>query len=256
MPKRSVLGLACIFVILGAATSLAQTWWSAHFHESNRTQGLIKFLGFPYIANSGRSHSGWLFGPVDEHGNRWRIRVDLNQRRTPFQIRYEAIPFGDGTEREVAPEELPGWTRTPDTPTSPQTRGRLKVVEQVGGWPFLAWRGEYRIDGALTAPRCIACFPDRRQVWLGSWTDVTLYPYQPMFPGLIFNTLLYGAALFVIFQTTRHYAGRYRRWSRLARGLCPTCKYDIRGLPTCPECGHQTLRATGPLRAAGERTQG
>jgi hypothetical protein len=249
MPKHRIVAFAGIFLIVGAAISLAQTWWSVHFHESHRTQGLIKLLGFPYIANSGRSHSGWMVGPFDEHGNRWRIRVELNQSRAAFQVRYEAIPFGDGSERDITPDQLPGWTRTPDTPTSPQTRGRLKIVEQVGGWPFRAWRGEYRIDGALTSPRCIACFPDRRQVWLGSWTDVTLYPYQPIFPGVIFNALIYAGVLFVVIQSTRHYARRYRRWSRLSRALCPNCNYDIRGLHTCPECGQQLFEPTKPPAA-------
>jgi len=31
-----------------------------------------------------------------------------------------------------------------------------------------------------------------------------------------------------------------RQKRRLAKFLCPSCKYDMRGLPsgTCPECGH------------------
>jgi hypothetical protein len=32
-----------------------------------------------------------------------------------------------------------------------------------------------------------------------------------------------------------------RRKKALARGMCPACEYDIRGLPTrvCPECAHR-----------------
>ncbi len=237
---KALLYRLIVFGLLGLALQLVFVFWSVYFHESRRTPWVLKLLlGFPYIAASDRSNSGWMLGPTDEHGNRWRIRVDRNQRGDPFQIRFDSIAFGDGSERSVTPAELPAWSRVTDFPTSSQSRGGLKIVEQVGGWPFRAWRAEYRVDGALAAPRCIMCLPDQRGVWLGSWMEVTLYPYGPMFPGVISNTLIHGTTLYIVFRVTRHYGRRYRRWSRLARGRCPNCAYDIRGQSACPECGRR-----------------
>jgi len=55
-----------------------------------------------------------------------------------------------------------------------------------------------------------------------------------LFCGVIVPFLLVGAALYL------HLGWRYA--DRIARGLCPQCRYDLRGdrnkpQDTCPECG-------------------
>ncbi len=65
-----------------------------------------------------------------------------------------------------------------------------------------------------------------RHVWL---------PYRPIWPGLLLNTLFYAAIWFAFFTGL----AAVRTGRRLRRGLCPVCRYDLRGLPerACPECG-------------------
>lgn len=38
----------------------------------------------------------------------------------------------------------------------------------------------------------------------------------------------------------------YRAKARLAKGLCPSCAYNLAGLPTCPECNWQPAKEPTP----------
>ncbi|MCW5776274.1 MAG: hypothetical protein KIS87_07550 [Phycisphaeraceae bacterium] len=64
--------------------------------------------------------------------------------------------------------------------------------------------------------------------------SITL-PILPIWPGLLLNTLFYAAIWFALFTGL----AALRTARRLRRGLCPVCRYDLRGLPqhACPECG-------------------
>jgi|GEM_PF-3319102 len=71
------------------------------------------------------------------------------------------------------------------------------------------------------------------------------WPFSPVFPGVIINTLLFALPWYALFFGI----GAARRWNRCRRGLCPRCAYDLAGNTTgvCPECG-----ASSPQRGAGE----
>jgi hypothetical protein len=58
-------------------------------------------------------------------------------------------------------------------------------------------------------------------------------PLQPLWAGLVGNTLLYGGAIFAIVTAVSAPRAAYRH----RRGLCARCGYDLAGLATCPECG-------------------
>lgn len=63
--------------------------------------------------------------------------------------------------------------------------------------------------------------------------DERVIPLQPLWAGLIGNTLIFGGVLFLgsTAVSTRRAARRRRR------GQCARCGYDLAGLATCPECG-------------------
>jgi hypothetical protein len=66
--------------------------------------------------------------------------------------------------------------------------------------------------------------------------DVRGLPILPYWPGLAADTAVYAAAWWFILFIPR----RIRCTLRRRRGLCPTCRYDLRGLPPGapgPVCG-------------------
>lgn len=76
---------------------------------------------------------------------------------------------------------------------------------------------------------------------MASWPIVI--PYRPLWPGFVVNLLLARA---IIFAPALFLALRPFRREFLTRPFhCPTCNYDLRGLPslTCPECGHSAPAA-------------
>jgi hypothetical protein len=67
-----------------------------------------------------------------------------------------------------------------------------------------------------------------------------ILPLRPIWPGFLFNTLIYAAALWGLLFTP----GVLRRTVRRRRGRCTRCAYDLRGIEhdVCPECGESVPR--------------
>jgi len=64
----------------------------------------------------------------------------------------------------------------------------------------------------------------------------------PIWPGFAINTVFYAAIMWLLFAAPF----ALRRRSRIRRGLCPKCAYDLRGSTpdstTCPECGNAMVK--------------
>jgi hypothetical protein len=58
-------------------------------------------------------------------------------------------------------------------------------------------------------------------------------PAFPLWPGFALDTAFYGAIVFTLWSAP----AVIRRRVRGARGHCSACGYDLKGAPTCPECG-------------------
>lgn len=137
-------------------------------------------------------------------------------------------------------EQVPGWIsglrfgsdHLPDCVS-------LAVQEFAYGWPFRAFtnrsaicqqngRLKARVNrGAITLP----------QGWVsivqGRGRDL---PFYPVFPGILLNTLIYGAPVYLMLLSL---AG-VRRVYRWKRGKCLRCGYALKGVTAqrCPECGN------------------
>lgn len=60
-------------------------------------------------------------------------------------------------------------------------------------------------------------------------------PYQPIYSGLIINTLFYALIMWMLLSIKR----AYRHARRMHKGKCPICKYELEYefVDGCPECG-------------------
>jgi hypothetical protein len=79
----------------------------------------------------------------------------------------------------------------------------------------------------------------RRNRSIDAWLQIGVdfqtfgYPLRPLWTGFAINTATYATLTWLLFRAITWICARHR--SRHTR--CPTCAYDIRDLPTCPECG-------------------
>ena len=130
------------------------------------------------------------------------------------------------------------------------------------GWPW-AWASfKFECDRVLdpvtgkteNGPRWAVQLPSREFSVNGIRAfDINFLTWNPIWPGLIASTVFWGLASFALTAL----AGRFVRRRRLAKGLCPECRYDLRGLApgtVCPECvvglfplsdGQRMRRASG-----------
>jgi hypothetical protein len=110
-------------------------------------------------------------------------------------------------------------------PEGGQNRPVLAVFD--AGYPFYALRSWARTSDAPSGFEIHGV-----QVGTG---ERALFPILPLWPGLLLDVLLYSTATYLVCFG----AGFVRRYRRRARGHCPSCNYDLSGLPPgspCPEC--------------------
>ena len=89
--------------------------------------------------------------------------------------------------------------------------------------------------------RSLAFFASARRAGVA---DTSFYiPTLPYWPGLIANTVVWGAVAWVMVFGVR----RLRAILRRRKGLCTACAFPLHQLPRCPECGtpspHSTILA-------------
>lgn len=229
-----------LYFLCGVALSLGLTWWSIKFHESRRTQGVVAgILGFPYFEIGTPSTTGRYLGEPNADGDSWVINGRRNRRHKLFQVHFEATDYRNGMERVIVDGVIPEWSRVPAAPTKDEVRGRVFRLEQIGGWPFTAWRGDWSMDIRSVSARTMNCIPDGRAAGSLAWRDLVVYPYGPVFPGVIYNGLIYGLLLFLLWTGTKIGVREVRERCRVQDLRCPKCKYNCTGLTVCPECGHE-----------------
>lgn len=133
--------------------------------------------------------------------------------------------------------------------------GNAGCIVTRAGWPTHCLEGA-SYDETFTGGR------NRMAIWelpasIGSFKVPGTHrlPLRPIWPGLIKDTVFWGAIAWLVIAA----ASRLRRRWRLGHGLCPVCAYDLRAMAgasgdvTCPECATSVPGATlgtGPSRTA------
>lgn len=135
----------------------------------------------------------------------------------------------------------PPWADSSDPPPElPTTNLRIEAW----GVPFRSFWGWHAYGNFASRPPTPSgihhggdLLPYFAPNSFGSGTRV--FPFLPLWPGLIANTLIFAAAWGGLFSLLR----AARRALRRRRNLCPACAYDLRQTPPgspCPECGAAT----------------
>jgi len=130
---------------------------------------------------------------------------------------------------------LPYWSSAHGPARAQQGWELEGYLDWAYGWPMRALKHSHitRPIGVWEASGNSASSDDTRGA-LEISPGITL-PYLPIWPGILANTAFYA----VIIAAIHLGALAIRRRRRIRRGLCPACRYDLRGLPqrACPECG-------------------
>ena len=177
----------------------------------------------------------------------WMARVPAGMNNPVFDARVEA-----GVRRLLSEEQRRTWSTEPVRGSGLSSTG-VEIYNVQFGTPedgvFIA-----RIEAGwpvVSARTWVARTPLKTGDWNGGWqlgepilglARNSVLPWAPRWTGLLVNTLLYGAMLWLVFCAPFELRRRLRRRS----GSCPVCGYDLRGSrEACPECGRMIAGRSG-----------
>lgn len=163
-------------------------------------------------------------------------------------------------EDEVKAMAPPVWSRIGDADRvniDPNVGRIVAHREYAVGWPMLSFRCRARMGDRAPAKSLTPWAFDGPVVGMFSETVVSgeyrlhqrFLTLDPIWPGLAASTAFWGLTSIAVSAA----AGRAVRQRRIAKGLCPKCRYNLRGLPSaaaCPECGsvcHSPGRGTSEV---------
>ncbi len=124
---------------------------------------------------------------------------------------------------------------------------RAWTCRNLGYMEMTSWTGIMRTGGPGSSETNggIDLSPFRIGIPQRSWRAL---PYQPLWFGVIGNTLFFASLLWLLVVVPRV----LRRMNRHRRGQCTSCGYDLRGADhaVCPECGASVARNGASAPAA------
>lgn len=197
-----------IALMAGLLISSALAMWLAYAADFDALKTLRPLV----LEDGSRQVSGWSFHAPGAR----RIRI--------------AAMIG---RRDFPKETVPDWVEVPEAfPTN------VSVVVTASGWPLYSF--VYRVEiysdqftefATLTSPGIRVGDSPQSE----SFLRYRAIPFQPIWPGLLGNTLTFAAVFWLIPVT---FSMMRKQWRR-RRGRCIHCGYDLRsGSSTiCPECG-------------------
>jgi hypothetical protein len=205
--KRLALRLAAS-AVAGAVLTVAVAWWC--FHNAPEAK-----------LTASRPREPWLYSVPNDWPSR-PMRTEVREGIGRSGIMQEFLAIDDSYAAEELEElslamvhwyYVDGWASGFPVPALEHVIRNSPATRAMGGeqGPFV---GINWPDGS-------------RSEWL--------VPAKPLWPGFALDTAFYGGIVFLLWSAP----GFLRRRSRLRRGACPACGYDLRGISggTCPECG-------------------
>jgi hypothetical protein len=217
---RRILATIIVFLLLGAAISVAVAWGCALWSPAAAD---VHFFGDDHPATD------WVARHVPAG---WRVS-NGNDRLIVLQTTLRGIGLQGlvlGLRRENSSDMVWPPERTLDVRRC--------------GWPAFAFEGDLTTDTIAQVPNqeldavwngCVPApaFLHPRANPAGSSRAPRALPLRPISLGLALNTLFYTAACWTLLRGP----STLRRQRRQRHGLCLKCGYPVRGLVNCPECG-------------------
>jgi len=164
----------------------------------------------------------------------------------PFWWVWEVDPSSSNSSTTLDWHELkrtfePQPNRLFDDPNDPQNMSIMYYSSTKYGWPILSHEAQgaydllnYTADGQMIrevrGAFSTVFYREPRNL-----ADHFLFPYAPLWTGMVLNTIFYAIAIFILGSLKR----TYRHARRLGKGRCPLCAYDLKfdNATGCSECG-------------------
>ncbi len=228
-----------VFLLLGAATTIATSWYLA----AGRTKDATWFGH----AEQGSSRIGRIGAGTWHVYRNERLGQVLIRRYRSIYSPEDQPPEWDIIDRP-AERFVPVWA-SDLLPLEPPEGVLGNAAVEGSGWPLVAMRTRYEefpgplrgqsirqvTEGILLTPTA--------EIRLGDMLYRTkALPLRPLWPGFAINTAFYAVLLWVLWRSP-FVVGRI---IRRKRGHCIKCGYDLRGdfSAGCPECGWQRASET------------
>jgi hypothetical protein len=230
-------------LIVGLVLSLVQSWASIWLYDNPNTPSWQRhFFAYPHFAWRDKTKSGWVRLRDGDPRERVYAQVTYHDDRQPFQVWYMGGRGETGVELTESTDLIPAWAFDPAGIEQVVNPGDRWVV-QSNGWPFRAWIGYSHSDASYSSLTHQFAIPNDQSSSINTWNNLVVFPYRPVFPGVLLNAVIFGGTLYTLLRVVRHFTSRLLRWRRQEAGLCPNCAYNARGLAVCPECGEQLSKA-------------
>lgn len=245
-----------LFVVLGAATTVAVAWYIT-LRFPHRRRYWDKSVDPTYQRSKGSIYPERHCCVIDVR--RWSVPGVLSFVSESSAIEFRGLRAGpDPVPLDVpipSSKFVPAWARdalwlppTAAGDASDDRRflgGRCRSIEAMG-WPWVAmwcdddWRRPPRYGFEVPA------LTNWNQAYPGTYPyESPVFPCRPVPTGFALCTAFYGAAWFGLIAGVPW----VRRRLRTGAGLCPNCRYDLTATPPgmpCPECGQRpAAEATG-----------
>lgn len=233
----SMIKTVIIWTLFGAIISLLQTWGVIYLFRSSELSP-FRLKHSPYFSSNGLEITTTPWMSVTDGDRQLFVRARVQSGGYVFEVTSTEIPQDVNESFPVI--SIPNWSFTASNSHNQSVFGNEAGVftkEQAGGWPFVAWKGEYYYDIDQMISASNWCFSDNDADALHVYFDGVIFPFRPLFPGVMFNAAIFGMCVYVTQMAVRVASRQIKTKLREYKKLCPTCAYDIQNLPTCPECG-------------------
>ncbi len=219
---RGTVGLVVLSLGLGAVTTYGVAWWL--MNKGMPTPNFDLSWGRDDVS----ADVGWLATGQEQIGVAWYSSeaTSLNGRRIVGHGRWIRIAPTWSLVRSMSPAEV--------DPTGLGDPVFMKLKERAAGWPSLAVVDrtmEKRWGTALLAGHDLSF----RRSASANPVDTTTLAFMPIWRGFAVDVAFFGLAWAGVIAILI----RVRRCFRVGAGMCPQCRYDMKGLTSgvCPDCG-------------------